>query len=134
MSDPVQIPRRPGAPHGNRNRLTHGLYTRLAVERRAATGRILAAVREINAGVAVAGRHLEALKRGVRSKRKTSKIDVRIAMVLFKYVAERLKAADIPADYPFEPVSPRPRRRRKGGVQSQVGEGAPAAVSPAEGL
>ena len=134
MPEPSETLRRPGAPRGNRNRLTHGLYTRLAVERRAATGRIVDAVRAISAGVTAAGRHTEALKRGVRSKRKTSKIDVRIALVLFKYVAERLKAADIPADYPFEPVSPRPGRRRKGGVQSQVGEGAPAAVPPVESL
>ena len=40
-SSPEQ-PRRRGAPPGNRNRLTHGLYTRLAVERRAATARIVA--------------------------------------------------------------------------------------------
>jgi hypothetical protein len=127
-------PRRRGAPPGNRNRLTHGLYTRLAVERRAATARIVAATREISAGVAAAERQREGLNRAGLPKRKTSKIDVRIALVLFKYVAERLNAAAVPADYPFEPIPPRPGRKRASVVQSHSGEGAPVPVSPVDSL
>lgn len=134
MPDPTQSSRRPGAPAGNRKRLTNGLYTRLAGEHRAATRRIVVAVHEIRADVGAADRYLQALNRTAPAKRQTAKIEVRIALMLFKYMSERLKAAGIPADYPFEPVSPRPGRKRDGGVQSHSGEGALAAVSPVESL
>ena len=101
MTDaPARTARRPGAPRGNRNRLTHGLYARAAVERRAATRRIVAACRAVCAGVPGIAAGWEALNRSGWSKRKIAKIEVQIAMVLFKFLAKCLKSADLPPDYP----------------------------------
>lgn len=113
--------RRPGAPRGNRNRLTHGLYARAAVERRAATRRIVAACRAVCAGVPGIAADWEALNRSGWSKRKKAKIDVQIALTLFKFLAKCLKSADLPPDYPIEPPPPRPPRRFRGKVQSASG-------------